>query len=90
MSRKIFKKFLLQKKEGRGRRRIIKVRQHLFNNQKGEVNMKILLGSYVVVGYLAFLQRGLLTLSQAIFGIVITLVAIHLAIALLSVARKNK
>ena len=52
--------------------------------------MKILLGSYVVVGYLSFLQRGLLTLNQAILGIVITLVAIHLAIALLSVAKKNK
>ena len=52
--------------------------------------MKILLGAYVVVGYLAFLQRGLLTLSQAMIGIVITLVAIHLAIALISVARKNK
>ena len=52
--------------------------------------MKILLGAYVVVGYLSFLQRGLLTLSQAILGIVITLVVIHLAIALISVVRKNK
>ena len=52
--------------------------------------MRILLGAYVVVGYLAFLQRGLLTLSQAIIGIAITLIAIHLAIALISVVRKNK
>lgn len=51
--------------------------------------MRILLGAYVVVGYLSFLQRGLLTLSQAMIGIVITLVAIHLAIALISVVRKK-
>lgn len=51
--------------------------------------MRILLGAYVIVGYLSFLQRGLLTLSQAIIGIVIALVAIHLAIALISVVKKN-
>lgn len=86
---KNFKNFFYKKKEGRGGRRIIKVRQHLFNDQKGEVNMRILLGAYVIVGYLSFLQRGLLTLSQAIIGIVIALVAIHLAIALISVVKKN-
>lgn len=52
--------------------------------------MRILLGAYVVVGYLAFLQRGLLTLSQAIIGVAITLVLINLAIALISVVKKNK
>lgn len=52
--------------------------------------MEILLGAYVAVGYLAFLQRGLLTLGQAAIGIAITLAALHLVIALISVARKNK
>lgn len=52
--------------------------------------MRILLGAYVIVGYLSFLQRGLLTLSQAVIGIAITLILINLAIALISVARKNK
>lgn len=51
--------------------------------------MRILLGAYVVVGYLAFLQRGLLTLSQAILGIAITLSVLHLVIALISVVKKN-
>ena len=57
---------------------------------KGDVHMEILLGTYVAVGYLAFLQRGLLTLGQAAIGIAITLAALHLVIALISVARKNK
>lgn len=51
--------------------------------------MRILLGAYVVVGYLAFLQRGLLTLNQAILGIAITLAVLHLVIALISVVKKN-
>lgn len=51
--------------------------------------MKKLLGAYVIVGYLAFLQRGLLTLAQVAIGIAITLLVLHLAIALISVVKKN-
>ena len=50
--------------------------------------MKKLLGAYVVIGYLAFFQRGLLTLGQATIGIAITLVVLHLTIALISVVKK--
>ena len=51
--------------------------------------MKKLLSAYVIVGYLAFLQRGLLTLTQAMIGIAITLVVLHLTIALISVVIKK-
>lgn len=50
--------------------------------------MKKLLGAYIIVGYLAFLQRGLLTLGQAAIGVAITLLVLHLAIALISVVKK--
>lgn len=52
--------------------------------------MKILLGAYAAAIYLLFLQSGILTVSQAIIGIAITLVLINLAIALISVALSSK